>query len=70
MQGKPRPIQGWIHPEFKVLLIKLQTDRIASGNENSQTRVALWRLTKTISNLINSNKQVYDSLVEVKIDGI
>ena len=70
MTNKMRPIQTWVHEDFKKLLADLQTDRIVKGMETSQTKVPLWRLAKTISNLIYSNKNVYDSLVEVKIDGI
>jgi len=32
-------------------------------------KVALWKLTKTISNMIDSNKTIFDSLVEVEING-
>lgn len=67
---KIRPIQTWIHNDFKRLLIDLQTSRIAAGKESSQTKIPLWRLTKTISNLIYSNEKVYNSLVEVEINGV
>ena len=67
MSDKINPVPSKIHPEFHNLLISLQTDRISEGKETSQTKISLWKLTKTISNMVNSNPDVYKRLVEVDI---
>ena len=69
METKINPSMARSHPEFQLTLKKIQTARVKAGKEDSQSQIALWKLTKTISNLINANKDVFDSLVEVEIDG-
>ncbi len=66
--SKVNPLKFRIHPDFRDLLIKIQDSRIKSGKETTQEKIALWRLTKTISNMINSNKDMLNKLVEVDID--
>lgn len=67
MEDKRIPM--WVHPDFKKLLKKVQNERVRNGKETIDGRVALWRLTKTVSNLVNANGEVFNSLVEVDIDG-
>lgn len=62
------PISTKVHPKFKMLLENLQNDRIRTGKETSQNKIPLWRLTKTIFNMIDTNKELYKSLVEVEIN--
>jgi len=68
MMEKINPVPMKVHPSFKELLFKIQTMRIKKGMEDSKTKISLWRLTKTISNMIESNKEILNSLIEVKID--
>ena len=56
-----------VHEDFHKFLEKLQNERIKSGKETVVTRISLWRLTKTISNLLNSNPELIKRLVEVDI---
>lgn len=67
MEDKRIPM--WVHQEFKKLLKKVQNERVKRGKETVDGRVSLWRLTKTVSNLVNANKEVFNSLVEVEING-
>lgn len=69
MEGKINPLQFKVHPKFRLLLITLQDARVKAGMEDSQNKIALWKLTKTISNLIESNEKVFESLVGVEING-
>jgi hypothetical protein len=68
---KVRPMCGkQYHPDFHKLLIKLQEVRIKKGTDSVQDKVALWRLTKTIYNMIDSNKELFDILTEVPIKNV
>jgi len=69
MENKINPLPFKIHPRFRELLISLQNARVKEGKEDTQGKVALWKLTKTISNLIETNKHIWDSLVGVEING-
>ena len=69
MENKINPLLFKIHPKFRLTLINIQDARVKSGKETSMEKIALWKLTKTISNMIESNKDVFDSLVEVEING-
>lgn len=69
MENKINPLLFKIHPKFRLTLINVQDARVKAGKENSQDKIALWKLTKTISNMIESNRDVFDSLVEVEING-
>ena len=69
MENKINPLLFKIHPKFRLTLINVQDARVKAGKENTMDKVALWKLTKTISNMIESNKDVFKSLVEVEIDG-
>ena len=69
MENKINPLLFKIHPKFRLTLINVQDARVKAGKENTMDKVALWKLTKTISNMIESNKYVFKSLVEVEIDG-
>lgn len=68
MVNKINPITGKHHPTFRELLVRLQTDRINAGKETIQKKVALWKLEKTIFNLIEANPALYKKLVEVDIN--
>lgn len=68
MKEKINPKMEKVHPSFVELLIKLQTDRIKYGNEDANSVISRWRLTKTIVNFFESNKEAYKSIVEVKIN--
>ena len=72
MIKKVEPVQLRGHPDFPSFLEKLQTDRILSGKETGKTKIAQWRLTKTIMNFFMANESLYKKLVEVEIkrDGI
>jgi len=63
-------VHMYVHPKFKELIFKIQNNRINEGKETIRTKVSLPKLTKILSNLIYSNKKVYDGLVEKEIDGI
>ncbi len=56
-----------MHADFHKLLLNLQTERITKGKEDVQNKVALWKLTKTISNFFLANEKFYDALVEADI---
>ena len=58
-----------VHQDFKLLCCEIQNKRIARGMENSQEKVSLWKLTKTITNMIRSNDELIEALVGVKING-
>lgn len=68
MENKHSPLQFKVHPDFRLLAIAIQDARIKAGMEDSQHKIALWKITKTVSNLINSNPKILNSLVEVKIN--
>lgn len=69
VENKVNPLLFKIHPKFRLTLINIQDARVKGGKENSMEKIALWKLTKTISNMIESNRDVFDSLVEVEING-
>ncbi len=69
MESKTNPLLFKIHPKFRLTLINVQDARVKAGKETTMDKVALWKLTKTISNMIDSNKTIFDSLVEVEING-
>jgi len=69
MEGKINPVPVKNHPDFWTFLKKLQNDRINANKENSQTKIALWKLTKTINNYFIANEKSYKALVEVDING-
>ena len=69
MENKTNPLLFKIHPKFRLTLIHIQDARVKADKETSMDKIALWKLTKTISNMIESNKDVFDSLVEVEING-
>lgn len=69
VEGKVNPMQRKVHPDFWELVIRLQDARVKTGKETSQSKVGLWKLTKTISNLINANDKIFQKLVEVPING-
>lgn len=66
MSEKPVPVK--VHLKFKELLENIQNDRIRIGKETSQKKIPLWKLTKTIYNMIETNKGLYESLVRVDIN--
>lgn len=60
-----------VHSDFRDLIIRIQGLRIGREKETWQTKISLWKLTKTVVNLLDANPELIDSLVEVKInDGI
>lgn len=69
MENKVSPLQFKVHPDFRLLTIAIQDSRVKVGMEDSQHKIALWKITKTISNLVASNPKILNSLVEVKING-
>ncbi len=69
MENKINPLLFKIHPKFRLTLISIQDARVKAGKENTIDKIALWKLTKTISNMIDCNKTMFDSLVEVEING-
>jgi len=70
MEDKARPLQVKNHPDFWKLLKDIQTERVEAGKEDVQSKIALWKLTKTIANLVRSNKEIHNSLVEVDIKNV
>ena len=70
MESKVNPQRTKNHPEFVILLKLIQNERIKEGKETSQSKIALWKLTKTIANMINSNPEIFKTLVEVKINDL
>lgn len=67
MESKINPILTRNHPDFVDFLKRLQNDRVNEGKENTQTQIALWKLTKTITNYFSANEKSYKSLVDVDI---
>lgn len=69
MTNKLNPILTRNHPDFPEFLKQLQNDRVNEGKETTQTKIALWKLTKTIMNYFIANEKSYKALVEVDING-
>ena len=57
-----------VHPDFRDMVAHIQNERIKSGVEDVQNKIPLYKLTKTITNLILSNPKIKDMLVGVKIN--
>ena len=70
MEDKVRPLPVKNHPAFWDLLKKLQNDRVDAGKETTQNTIALWKLTKTITNYFLANPNSYQALVEVEIKNV
>jgi len=69
MENKVNPLLFKIHPDFRLLLIDIQDTRVKNGKETVKEKVALWKLTKTLTNMIESNKDMFNILTEVEING-
>ena len=65
--NEPLPKKIDVHYTFTELLKEIQTKRIAEGKESAQDKVPLWKLTKTITNMVHSNEEIFKSLCEVEI---
>lgn len=68
MSEKIKPVPFQVHPKFRELIFAIQQERINTGKEKIDKKVACWRLTKTIYNMIESNNELFQSLVEVDIN--
>ena len=55
-----------VNIKFKNLCFDIQNKRVMEGKETIQDKMPLHQITKVISNMISSNKKVFDSLVEVE----
>jgi hypothetical protein len=69
MENKVNPLLFKIHPDFRLLLIDIQDRRVKNGKETVKEKVPLWKLTKTLTNMIESNKDMFNILTEVEING-
>lgn len=56
--------------EFVNLLKELQLVRVKNGKETLDTCVSLTRLTRTITNMIRANPQLFQMLAEVDIENV
>lgn len=68
MNFNSHPIKRDVHPDFWKLLEEIQLERIKRGKEELKSKIPLWKLTKTITNLIRSNEHILNELIEVKIN--
>ncbi len=55
-----------VDAKFKTLCFNIQNKRIMKGKETIQNKMPLYKITRVITNMINSNPKVFDSLVEVE----
>lgn len=68
MGEKIKPVPFQVHPKFRKLIFTIQQERVNAGKESIDKKISCWRLTKTISNMIESNEELFKSLVEVEIN--
>lgn len=55
-----------VDTKFKDLCFNVQNKRIIMGKETIKNKMPLYKITRVISNMINSNPKIFDSLVEVE----
>lgn len=55
-----------VDTKFKDLCFDIQNKRVMSGKETIKNKMPLHKVTRVISNMINSNPKIFDSLVEVE----
>lgn len=67
MGNNVRPVLTKVHPSFPDFLYEIQEERIAKGMEHRKNKVSKWRLTKTLINFFEANKDIKNMIVEVKI---
>ena len=65
---KDKKVKRDMHEDFCKLLIEIQNKRIKNGMEKVQDKIALWRLTKTITNMLKANPELINQLSKVKIE--
>lgn len=54
---------------FKELCFKIQNDRILGEMETSKNPMSIEKIAGMIANMINANENIFDKLVEAKING-
>ena len=67
MVNNVRPVLTKVHPSFPDFLYDIQEARISAGMETRKNKVSKWKLTKTIINFFEANKDIKNMIVEVKI---
>ena len=67
MNFKIKPVLFKVHPDFIDLIHEIQELRIEKGKETRKEKVSLWRITKAIKNMIDTNTNLKEALVEVEI---
>ena len=60
------PILIRVYPKFHELCFDIQNERIVKGKESAKDRMSITRITKLITNMVNNNPKIKDSLVEAE----
>ena len=67
MANNLRPVLTKVHPSFPDFLYEIQEERISKGMETRKNKVSKWKLTKTIINFFEANKDIKEMIVRVNI---
>lgn len=59
-----QPVLTRVDPKFHELCFTIQNERIIKGKESAKDKMSTTRITKLITNMINSNLKMFNSLVE------